>query len=324
TGVVGDPVYEELVPGGGAPSGADVYILDDHVLTFDQSGVNFYRTFITENATLKIDGSSFHRLGKVTGKGTIHLVGTGSLPSGEYNTFFACFGGKLIYEGESGDDFEILSNLPTVRKVDIIGSANSNIRFANNNATICEDLTISGPQISGANGALPTVKGDLDISSGTLNIGQGNPLVEGNMNLLGGASGGKFKGGNFGLTTIEGDLNLEGNNLDLGTNYRETEIRGNITKTSGTITGGIGGARLKMAGETDQYIKGSFTGTSKIPFLHIANPSGVTLHSNVEISDTLKLESGNLNTGIDSLVFLTLDGTDVDPVGVRPTSFVNV
>src|SRR5690606_35639830 len=76
-------------------------------------------------------------------------------------------------------------------------------------------------------------------------------------------------------------------------------------------------------GETDQYIKGSFTGTSKIPFLHIANPSGVTLHSNVEISDTLKLESGNLNTGTDSLVFLTLDGTDVDPVGGSPDSFVN-
>ncbi len=153
-GPVGNAVYDVAVPGGGAPSGSDVYIEDTDVLVFDQNGINFYRTFITADATLKIDATSFHRLGKVTGTGTIHLVGTGTLPSGEYNSFFNCFGGKLIYEGRNGDNFEILSNLPTVRKVDILGDPLSIIKFSNNDATICEDLTIDGPQVTGADGAL--------------------------------------------------------------------------------------------------------------------------------------------------------------------------
>ena len=322
-GPVGSPVYDELVPGGGAPSGSDVYVEDTDTLIFDQNGINFYRTFITENATLKIDATSFHRLGKVSGTGTIHLVGTGTLPSGEYNSFFNCFGGKLIYEGRNGDSFEILSNLPSVRKVDIIGDPSSLIKFSNNDATICDTLTIAGPQVSGADGALLTVQESLIIDSGSFNMGQGDLKVKGNLNLNGGGSGGSFSAGNQGIATIDGDLNLSGNILNLGSVSRVTEVEGNISKTSGIITGGVGGARLKMVGDSAQFIEGDFTGTSKIPFLHIANPAGVTLYDDVEISDTLRLETGTLNTGIDSLVILTADGTDVDPVGGSPSSFVN-
>lgn len=324
SGPADTPVYDSLVPGGGAPSGSDVYIEGNDVLEFIDNGINFYRTFITANATLKIEASSFHRLGKVTGTGTIHLVGTGSLPSGEYNSFFNCTGGKLIYEGRNGDDFEILSNLPNVRNVSITGHPNSHIKFSNNDATICEDLTISGPTVVGADAALLTVNGDLNIESGSFNIGQGYLMVEGNVNLTGGAmGGGSFSAGNQGSTVINGELNLGGKQLNLGSTYRVTEVRGDIIKTSGTITGGLGGSRLKMAGESAQVIKGNFIGTSKIPNLHIANPHGVKLYNNVEISDTLKLEIGNLNTGKDSLIILTLHGTDVDPIGGSPNSFVD-
>ncbi len=154
-------------------------------------------------------------------------------------------------------------------------------------------------------------------------MGQGDLKVKGNLNLNGGGSGGRFAAGNQGNATIDGDLNLGGSELNLGSVSRVTEVEGNISKTSGIITGGVGGARLKMSGILPQFIDGDFTGTSKIPFLHIANPTGVTVYDNIEISDTLRLETGLLNTGIDSLVILTTDGTDVDPIGGSPSSFVN-
>ncbi|NEN23179.1 T9SS type A sorting domain-containing protein [Cryomorpha ignava] len=318
-----DNTYTTMVPGGGAPSGARVNVVSNHVLTLSADNINFYRTDIADGATLKIDATSFHRLGRVTGTGTIHLVGTGNLPSGDYTNFFNCSGGKLIYEGRNGDNFEILANLPSVRKVDVIGHPLSLIKFSNNDATICEDLTIDGPEVDGADGALLTAQGNLNIETGSFNMGQGDLKIKGNLNLNGGGSGGSFSAGNQGTATIDGNLNLGGSVLNLGSVSRVTEVEGNITKTSGTITGGVGGARLKMAGTLPQFIDGDFTGSSKIPFLHVANSSGVTLYDNVEISDTLRLESGNLNTGIDSLVILTMDGTDIDPIGGSPSSFVN-
>ncbi|MFN2423384.1 MAG: hypothetical protein ABR572_06385, partial [Cryomorphaceae bacterium] len=92
-------VYDEEVPGGGAPNGAIVRIVNYDVLSLNINNITLYKTIIEENATLVVDNTTFHRLGIIEGTGTIKLVDLGSLPSGNYNEFLTCTGGKLEYSG---------------------------------------------------------------------------------------------------------------------------------------------------------------------------------------------------------------------------------
>lgn len=320
SGNAGDDVYVETVLGGGAPRGSVVNINTSNVLTFDQDNINFYQTFIANDATLKIDATSFHRLGQVTGTGTIQLVGSGNLPSGDYGTFFTCGGGKLVYEGRAGDNFEVLANLPIVQKVDVIGNATSAINISSTNITICDDFTIDGPQVFGANSNLLTVQGDFITDAGNFDAQQGDILVEGDFIMNNSST---FLAGNFGSLTVENDMLLGGSSFGLGTFQRKTKVKGDIIKTGGVLTQGTAGASLEMVGTAPQFIEGMFTGTSKVPSLTIANLAGVTLHNDLEVTDTLRLSLGNLNTGSDSLLRLANDGVDLVPLGGSKTSFVN-
>ena len=309
----------------GAPYGADVYVENSDVLTLNMDGVNFYRTFINSDATVKVDATSFHRLGKIYGDGTIHLVGTGNLPAGDYSNFLNCDSGKVVFEGQTGDAFEILASVPGIRRVSIIGASSSSITFANNGIHICNDLNIDGPQVQASENASLTVQGDVNVLGGELNLRQGNITVLGDLNILGGTTGGSLVAGNTGITTIEGDLNLSGKKLGLGTVGRKTFIHGNLTRTSGNVTGGTGGAKLVFSGTFPQIITGNFTQSAgaKIPYMEMNNPNGLLLNGNVDISDTLKLSSGNIYSSPAAMLKLISDGTDVDPVGGSTNSFVD-
>lgn len=321
----GTTTYIYDVPGGGAPTGARVNVVDNDVLILNVDGINLYRTVIAAGATVKVDATGFHRLGRVTGSGTIHLVGTGNLPSGDYTDFFGCSGGKLIYEGRDGDNFEILANLPNIKKVDIIGNANSDLAIANNDVNVCTTLTVDGPRVKAANNAVLTINDDLVVASGSFDFRQGNALIKGDLITQGGAStGGSILSGNTGTTTIEGDIQIGGQSFNLGTFSRRTELQGDIIRTAGTITGGTGGARLVFNGTTPQTITGDFVGSNAIPNLEIDNTSGLTLTSaNVDISDTLKLTAGNIFTSSGNILKLANDGADVDPEGGSADSFID-
>lgn len=319
-GDVLDEVYSPEVPGGGAPSGARVNIVGDHELTFDVNSISFYRTDIAENATLTIDGTSMHRLGMVTGTGTIKLRGTGNLPNGNYQSFFHCFGGKLIYEGQDDDEFEILSNLPIVRKVDVVGHPGSVLTVSNNNVSVCENLTVDGPTLMGANNTDMTIMGDLIVLSGQYDLRQGDILVKGDVKIEG---TGSIVSGNMGTSIFENNLELSGAEFGLGSFLRSTTVMGDIIKTSGVINNGIGGAALVLNGLVPQTIDGDFTGASRIPSLTISNPHGVTLLDNVEITDTLRLTDGLIHTDQSGMIVLGNDGVDVVPVGGTKDSFVN-
>jgi hypothetical protein len=311
-------VYDDATLGNGVPNGSVVVIKSPHTLTFNVDGVNFYKTIIEDGATLLIDGTSFHRLGIVEGEGTIQLVGSGSLPAGTYNDFFTCFGGKLIFEGD-GSNYEILANLPVVRKVDVIGSGA--LTISNNDVSICEDFTLNGPTLNAANGNNFIVNGDFIVQSGIVDFRKGDIHALNDFHMSGLSS---VLAGNEGTTIIDGDLNLGGLNFNFGEISRETRLRGNLTKTSGNVSGGTDGAPLIFDGVTPQFIQGDFTGvTDQVRVVEIDNSSGITLNSPFDVLDTLFLTSGLITTAAGSELVLPNDGVDIVPEGGSVSSYVN-
>jgi hypothetical protein len=154
-----------------------------------------------------------------------------------------------------------------------------------------------------------------------VNAGQGNILVEEDLVMQGSSS---FTAANFGNTTVNGDLLLGGNSYDFGNFNRRTRVKGDVIKTNGIIAGGTSGAGLVMEGTTPQLIQGTFAGSNnRIRNLEINNSSGVTTANNVEITDTLRLTSGNVTTSETGMIVLQNDGVDVVPNGGSPTSYIN-
>lgn len=314
------PIYDVGVPGGGAPNGAVVNINANHKVVFNDDNITFYQTFIDSDAILEINATDFHRLGRVKGTGTIKLNGTGSLPSGNYQDFFTCEGGKIIYEGRSGDDFQILANLPIVREVKIIGHQNSIISFANNNVSICENLIADGPTVFGTNNTIIEIMGNLVVNGGLFNQENADFIIHGDLEVKNDA---QITAGNKGSTIIKRDLRIEGSSFGLGELTRNTEVKGDIIKTAGIISGGLGGATLTLNGNSLQHITGNFTASSKIPSIAIDNIHGVKTLDNIEISDTLKLISGHFHTSETGMIVLNNDQVDVVPEGGSKLSFIN-
>lgn len=338
-----DPLaYDVAVPGGGAPSGALVIVPSGSFLSFKNlNGVNFYRTEIQAGAFVLIDRTSQHRLGRVTGEGTLWLIGIGNLPAGDYTGFFGCNGGKLTYQADGpvsfpvprpADNFEVLSNMPPIEEVNLRGNGLGNggtITIADNAVNICNNLIVNfTADVKAANSAILTVGGDLLIESGDFDFRQGSTFVQRDIIVSGSsAAGGTIISGNNGNVTVERDLTIGGRGFDLGTVFRETHVEGNVSKTTnpaaGSIKQGTGGAKLVFDGIVPQTITGDFIGTSKIPFIELNNVASLTLNGNVDVSDTLKLTDGNIFTSTGNILKLTEDGTDVDPNGGQPNSFVD-
>jgi hypothetical protein len=308
-------VYDIEVLGGGAPNGAVVRIVDDHVLSLNINGITLYKTIIEDNATLEIDNTTFHRLGIVEGAGTIRLVNTGSLPSGSYNQFFTCSGGRLEYAGNN--TYEILSGIPVVRAVRISGTSTRNL--ANNNVQICEDLEISGPGFINSNLVEVSIGGDLIITSGSYNSNQGFLDLQGNLELSG---TGLFTSGNQGQRIIRGNILQSAGTFNAGTGGTN-ELHGNFVKTGGALASPTGSAKFVFNGNVEQYIRGDFSGASAFRIVEIGNAKGLRLHNNVDVSLRLELSEGNIFTAQDSTLRLANTNATVLPALGSSSSFVS-
>jgi hypothetical protein len=307
-------VYDNAVPGGGSPSGAVVVIENGHELTLNIDGVNLYKTVINANAVLNIDATSFHRIGIVEGTGTIRLNNTGSLPSGIYNEFFSCFGGKLEYAGDM--NYEVLANLPIVREVTFSGIGQRLI--SNNDIQVCENVFVNGPLVKNEIASNIIVEGDLILNSGSFENQQGNLIVSGDLNI----SGGLFSATSAGVKTIEGDINQSSGTLDMGSGG-SLELLGNYFKTAGTFDGGSASSVFKFVGTAAQHIEGDFTGVNSFYSLELDNTLGLQPYNNIDVSSSLILTNGKIFTGVDSLIHLTGNNVSVQPSGGSPASFVD-
>ncbi len=306
--------YDEEVPGGGVPNGAEVRIANNHVLSFNVPGVVFYKTIIDENATLEIEANSLHRLGIVEGTGTIRLVNSGNLPNGNYNDFLTCTGGKLEFAGTA--NYEVLSNLPIARSVSLIGSGTRNM--ANNDVTICEDFLVDGPNFTVSSLSKLIVEGDALLENGTFNANQGDLEINGDAIL----TGGSFTAGNAGTRSFNGDVVINSGSFNVGSGG-QTEMKGNFTRNGGTFIGGTASGSLIFSGEDEQLLTGDFTVPNNLRIVEINNPAGLRLQNNADVNHTLRLTEGKIYTEATSLIKLTTNSVVVEPTGGSANSFVN-
>ena len=316
-GNVDDDVYVETVPGGGAPNGAIVHVEGSNELIFNQNNISFYKTIIAPNATLTVDATTAHRLGLVSGTGTLRIKNTGVLPSGNYAEFFNCSGGTLEYLNTSGATIDIMGNLPLVRKLILTGPGFLNL--ANNNIEVCENLIVDGAKFTNANNTVITVKEDLELQSGTFDNALGTLEVEGNLIQ----TGGQFKAGSAGERTIHGNLDISGGTFDPGLGG-VLNLKGDMVVTNPAFFAQTNNNVWVSFNNNEtipvmQHISGSVTFTN----VEIDNPAGVQLQSPVSATKAMNLTNGHLHTDATNILTVTSDGFTFTPKTGKPHSFIN-
>ena len=154
------------VPAGG-PRGAIIFVAETHTLTIPDNYISAYKTRIEADATLDVGTTIGHRLGIVTGTGTLYLE-NGALPAGIYDEFFSSSGGTI--EFGSNDSYPI--SITEVNNIVFSGNGGSNWKeFPNNTVTINGDFTIDGgaPYQKGSDELY--LHGDLIFNSGYFRFG---------------------------------------------------------------------------------------------------------------------------------------------------------
>lgn len=314
TGNVGDDIYDLPNPGG-APSGA-ILVVDNQTVTFDVNGVSLYQTQIINNGELIINETDAHRLGEVSGTGTLRLVsnsGSVVVPAGNYDDFFSCTGGTLAYDGTGS--YEVMSGLNQIRNLTLSGSGTKTL--ANNDIVVCNDFTLGGPVFENANNRNIIVQNDLILNSGNFNSGVSNTLtVNGNVTL----DGGNFDGQSGGTSTIDGNLTINSGIFDVG-NGGEVVVKGNVSRTGGTFNGGASSAKMILQGNSNQLVSGTFTGVNQMHKLEVDNASGITLSADVDVNNELLLTNGLINPGSNTLK-INADATVTPAIG-KANAYVN-
>ncbi|MFN9502172.1 MAG: T9SS type A sorting domain-containing protein [Chryseotalea sp.] len=329
SGNVNAAIYTPAVPGGGAPTGAQVIIEPGHNVTFNINNVSLYETTISAGATLTIPtGSIGHRLGTLTGTGDLRVESNTTslvLPAAVYDDFFSCSGGGLIFGGSGS--YEILGGIPSLRNLTILGSGAKT--FANNDVTICNDLTVNmtSGSLSIINSRTINVQNDVIIN----NAGALNTLT-GNLNITRDLiqSAGTFNGGTGGTKAVGRNINVTGGTFNTGTGVGNLlEVAGNMTVAdAATFTTGTASATGQVVlfdGTSQQTLTGNFTNAlfsfRAFNRLEINNATGLILAGNVTINAELGLTNGLITPGTNT-VLLGLTAIATPTLGSL-NSFVN-
>ncbi|MEM8568271.1 MAG: T9SS type A sorting domain-containing protein [Bacteroidota bacterium] len=320
-GVGGDAnteVYDLDVPGvGNYPSGSVVIIPSGATLTLPvgADGIRLYAMEIQDGGILEIDNSTNHRLGELTGTGTLRILGNSinaNLPafSGD---FLSCSGGGLEYGGTGS--YSVLGGITEIRNLSFIGSGDRDL--PNNNVRVCEDLVVNGPTLNLVPFRRVDVDNDFIINNGVVNSGTSFTTILNDFNIFGGT----YEAQNGGNLRIVGDLTINGGTYIAGS-AGNLRLEGDLNYTSGLYTQGSGSHRIFMQGVTPQIIRGDFIGSSAFYRLQISNPSGVLLeNANIQIQNVLFLFDGLLTTSGFSLSLLS-NGITVPTIG-SSTSYIN-
>lgn len=287
TGTYGTDGIWSPNPGTGiGPVGGRVTVSTDDIVTIDANGVRLYEMEIESGGTLVVDGSTFnHRLGNVSGTGTIRLDGTGNLPTGEYSAFFDCDGGALDYSGSG--TYNVLGSISQIRKVSFTGS-DSRI-MPSNILEVCDTLSVNGPILALNTGQSITI-GDVATANDLFWIQSGTVTQTNGTNI-----------------DLNGSMLMEGGSFS-GLSGTQISIYENLTRTAGTLD--WNNTSVTMDGAAAQTITGDFTDTREFNSLTINNSSatGVTVTGDVEVTSTLTLTDGHMYTSDDDSLILDASG----------------
>jgi Secretion system C-terminal sorting domain len=322
SGNVGDPIYTPTVFGG-VPTGARVIVSAGHNVTFNTGSVILFQTVI--NATGKItipSGSIGHSLGTLSGTGDLEINSDGVsavLPAAEYDTFFSCAGGGLIFGGSG--DYEILGGITALRNLTLNGSGDKSL--ANNNLTICNDLTINSGGFFNSSNRTIIVQNDVLLNGGSFNNSAGTLTITRDFIQ----TSGTFDGGTSGTKTISRNLVVNGGTFNPGSGSSNIiRINGNMTVAGvATINSGaadVNGQRFTFGGSAAQLLTGDFTGSRAFNRLEINNSAGLTFAGDVTVNRQLLLTNGLITPGTNK--FLLAGPAIVGPPAAgTPASFVN-
>jgi hypothetical protein len=257
----------------GGPVGGILQVADGANLTLTSNGARLLRTEIGDGATLDVSTTTNHRLGTVTGTGTLK-VNSSTMPAGYYVDFFTCTGGGLEYSGST--DYSVLAGIPQLRRVIFSGSGTRDL--PNSNILICEDLEVDGPTVTNDFSREITVREDAIMTNGTFTVDNAGELLIGN------------------------NLVLNGGTLEGGTNAQIT-VGLNMVRTSGLFL--AQGATVNFVASGTQAISGNFTGTNSFYRLNLNKTSGnlilATASTPLTITNRLSLQKGILQTNGNSL-----------------------
>lgn len=293
-GNVGTPATYAAPQPAGIPVGSIITVKTGDNLVLDVSDVSLYSIELESGSTLTVnDGTERHRLGVVTGTGTMKLIGNGSsvvLPAGLYIDFFNCTGGTLEYAGTGS--YNIMGGISLVRNLKISDTGTKT--FPSNDITICEDLDLSGSTLGFSSAITLSIGDDFLVQGGTYNH-SGTLNITDELNI----SSGSFNGGASGDKNVTGNLVVSGGIFDAGTGGT-VSVGSDISFSGGDFNSGSNTASIVLNGTTLQTLTGAFTSApSGHNFfrLEIDNSSGASLAGNVDISDRLTLTNGLITPG---------------------------
>ncbi len=173
-----DKTVWATVPAGGTvpdsgPRGSIVTI--NHKVTVPGNGISAYRTVLNQTGRLDLGNTFAHRLGTVSGNGTL-ASSKGDLPAAVYDAFFGSAGGTLEYYGDQ--PISILSELPALNHLALKGIGTKS--FPNGNVLLYGNLTIDNAVVAHPSGKVLNVKGDVTISgTSTYNAGSSTLVLSG-------------------------------------------------------------------------------------------------------------------------------------------------
>ncbi|MCB9001848.1 MAG: hypothetical protein H6537_07760, partial [Bacteroidales bacterium] len=124
--------------------------------------------------------------------------------------------------------------------------------------------------------------------------------------------------------TICNLFEIDGPTVDNSVNNKKLIIKGEMIRTSGSFISGSGsGATVSFAGTSPQSVE-NFNGSNAFNNLEINNSQGLTLDSEIEITGSLLLTNGLINTTASNILYISNTSTDcVTPTGGSSSSYVS-
>ena len=300
----GDGLFDD---GNGVPQpGSQVIIRGADEITMTSTTDNDQNIFSVEiDGILDVGDSDGHNFGDISGTGTLRVTSNTTsiaLPGGNYDAFFTTGDGALDFAGTG--NYTIPQDFSEIRGLTISDGGTKTLPdftldVGTDGITILDGATLD----NNTNNNILNVSGDVNIVDGTFNLGgsaaslsaQNLTLTTGTFNSSGAdidlsgdvsIDGGTFSAGS-------GNLNLEG---DFDLNAIAT-----FNNNSGTII---------FDGASDQNLTGDFS-TGTFNDLQV-NKSGGELvlgaSADVQVSNVLALNGGNINTQASAAAFRLLNG----------------
>jgi Pentaxin family/G8 domain len=301
----------------GTPTGAIVVVSTGHELDFNLNSVRLYKTVISAGSTLDIDGTYGHRLGTVSGTGTLKITSdteSAVMPAGFFEDFFGCSGGSLEFAGIGL--YDIMGGIPEVSNLTL--SDGGQRLLANNDLHVCNDLVVDGPSMLNSNNRAIIIDNDLNLISGSFNKSNGNRTLTVGRDIN--VSGGTFVSVSGGDRIVNRNVSVTGGTFNVGTGDNLI-LKGNLLFSGGNFNGGSATVKILFNNTAaTQTIIGNFTGAAQIHRLEI-DGFGLALGGNVDINAELLLTNGKITPGAN--IFKMNSSAVATPINGSLASFVS-